>query len=157
MAKVRVAVVGCGNVSSGHIRAWRGEEDRAEIVALVDVVEEFAEARRTEFKLDGADVRADYAAVLARDDVDVVDVCTPSHLHAEQIEAAMAAGKHIVTEKPTGYNPEECRRLRWCARHHPDIHLAWGKVKLVVWTHKINGLAEADFIFAAKTDTLYPK
>ena len=36
--------------------------------------------------------------------------------------------------------------------HHPDIYLAWGKVKLTIWTHKINGLTESDFIFAAKTD-----
>ena len=36
--------------------------------------------------------------------------------------------------------------------HHPDIHLAWGKVRLTVWTHKINGLTESDFIFAAKVD-----
>lgn len=39
--------------------------------------------------------------------------------------------------------------------HHPDIHLAWGKVRLVIWTHKINGLTESDFIFAAKSDLLY--
>lgn len=38
--------------------------------------------------------------------------------------------------------------------HHPDIYLAWGKVTLEIWTHKIDGLAEADFIFAAKCDTL---
>ncbi|MEK7286448.1 MAG: 4a-hydroxytetrahydrobiopterin dehydratase [Nitrospirota bacterium] len=38
--------------------------------------------------------------------------------------------------------------------HHPDIYLAWGKVKLTVWTHKINGLTESDFIFAAKADSL---
>jgi len=36
--------------------------------------------------------------------------------------------------------------------HHPDIHLAWGKVKLTIWTHKIDGLTESDFIFAAKAD-----
>ncbi len=36
--------------------------------------------------------------------------------------------------------------------HHPDIHLAWGKVVLTVWTHKIDGLHEADFVFAAKAD-----
>jgi 4a-hydroxytetrahydrobiopterin dehydratase len=36
--------------------------------------------------------------------------------------------------------------------HHPDIHLAWGKVKLTIWTHKIEGLTESDFIFAAKAD-----
>jgi 4a-hydroxytetrahydrobiopterin dehydratase len=39
--------------------------------------------------------------------------------------------------------------------HHGDIHLAWGKVTLEVWTHKIGGLVEADFIWAAKADTLW--
>ena len=36
--------------------------------------------------------------------------------------------------------------------HHPDIFLAWGKVKLTVWTHSIGGLSESDFIFAARAD-----
>jgi len=38
--------------------------------------------------------------------------------------------------------------------HHPDIHLSWGMVKLKVWTHKIDGLTESDFIFAAKVGEL---
>jgi 4a-hydroxytetrahydrobiopterin dehydratase len=38
--------------------------------------------------------------------------------------------------------------------HHPDIELAWGRVKLTVWTHKIDGLTESDFIWAAKADQL---
>jgi len=37
-------------------------------------------------------------------------------------------------------------------RHHPDIHLAWGRVTVEVWTHKIDGLTESDFVFAAKSD-----
>jgi 4a-hydroxytetrahydrobiopterin dehydratase len=36
--------------------------------------------------------------------------------------------------------------------HHPDLFLAWGKVGVKIWTHKINGLTESDFIFAAKCD-----
>lgn len=36
--------------------------------------------------------------------------------------------------------------------HHPDIHLAWGRVDVAVWTHAIDGLTESDFVFAAKTD-----
>ncbi len=36
--------------------------------------------------------------------------------------------------------------------HHPDIHLAWGKVLIEIWTHKVNGLTESDFILAAKID-----
>jgi len=38
--------------------------------------------------------------------------------------------------------------------HHPDIFLAWGKVDVTIWTHKINGLTESDFILAAKIDKL---
>ena len=38
--------------------------------------------------------------------------------------------------------------------HHPDIYLAWGKVKVTLWTHKVDGLTESDFIMAAKVDQL---
>ncbi len=38
--------------------------------------------------------------------------------------------------------------------HHPDIHLSWGKVKIILWTHKIDGLTESDFILAAKCDEI---
>lgn len=38
--------------------------------------------------------------------------------------------------------------------HHPDIHLAWGKVRVTIWTHKIDGLTESDFVFAAKVEEL---
>jgi len=39
--------------------------------------------------------------------------------------------------------------------HHPDLTLAWGKVTVEVWTHKIDGLSESDFVFAAKSEALY--
>lgn len=39
-------------------------------------------------------------------------------------------------------------------QHHPDIYLAWGEVKLTLWTHKIDGLTESDFVFAAKVNEL---
>ena len=38
--------------------------------------------------------------------------------------------------------------------HHPDIFLAWGRVRIEIWTHKIDGLTESDFILAAKIDAL---
>lgn len=38
--------------------------------------------------------------------------------------------------------------------HHPDIYLTWGKVKVTIWTHKIDGLTESDFVLAAKIDRL---
>lgn len=39
--------------------------------------------------------------------------------------------------------------------HHPDLYLAWGKVDVKIWTHKINGLTESDFILAAKIDRIH--
>jgi 4a-hydroxytetrahydrobiopterin dehydratase len=39
-------------------------------------------------------------------------------------------------------------------QHHPDLHISWGRLGVEVWTHKIGGLTESDFIFAAKCDAL---
>ena len=39
--------------------------------------------------------------------------------------------------------------------HHPDIYLSWGKVIITIWTHKINGLTESDFILASKIGDIY--
>ena len=39
--------------------------------------------------------------------------------------------------------------------HHPDIYLAWGRVRLTLWTHKVDGLTESDFILAAKIESLF--
>ena len=38
--------------------------------------------------------------------------------------------------------------------HHPDIELGWGRVKIIIWTHKIDGLSESDFILAAKISAI---
>jgi len=123
---LRIAIVGCGNVSRGHIRGWLGEPQRARIVALVDIEPRLAEGHRERFELREIPVLRDYDAVLERDDVDAVDICTPGHLHAPQIIAALEAGKHVLTEKPTGYTLEECRRLRWYAQRYPEQRVAVG-------------------------------
>ena len=39
--------------------------------------------------------------------------------------------------------------------HHPDLHIAWGKCRVEIWTHKIQGLTESDFYLAAKADRAY--
>lgn len=41
-------------------------------------------------------------------------------------------------------------------QHHPDLHVSWGRLRVEIWTHKIGGLTESDFIFAAKCDALLP-
>ncbi len=46
--------------------------------------------------------------------------------------------------------------LAEAVNHHPNIFLTWGKVRVELWTHKIDGLNEADFVWAAKADRLAP-
>jgi 4a-hydroxytetrahydrobiopterin dehydratase len=41
--------------------------------------------------------------------------------------------------------------------HHPDLRVSWGQVRVELWTHKINGLSEADFVMAAKVDRVYTR
>ena len=94
--KVRFAIDGCGGIATAHAKAI-SELPEAELVAGCDIVPERARAFAEEWKCDAYE---DYGAMLARDDVQVVNVCTPSGLHAEQGAAAAEAGKHVITEKP---------------------------------------------------------
>ncbi len=122
MSKIRLAVIGCGNVAQLHMRAWTCCSEDVEIVALVDRVREKAEATRAAFKLTEARVLTEWRELLAAPaGFDAVDICTYSDLHDELIAAFMDAGKHIATEKPTGYSLENCRWLRYCIDQHPDL------------------------------------
>ncbi len=72
----------------------------------------------------------------------------------------VVAGQHLEKEYPFKNFREalaftnKVGELAEAQGHHPDIYLAWGKVRLTIWTHKINGLTESDFVLAAKADQL---
>jgi len=79
-----------------------------------------------------------------------------------QLEGWSAVDEHHLVK--TYKFPDFVRALKFVDRvgeiaekewHHPDLHLAWGTVRVEIWTHKINGLTESDFVFAAKTDQAY--
>ena len=50
---------------------------------------------------------------------------------------------------------EEVGRIAEAEGHHPDLHLAWGRVRMEIWTHSIDGLSVSDFVFSAKAERLY--
>jgi predicted dehydrogenase len=108
--KLKVAIHGAGWVAGAHAAAWR-RNPHAEIVSISD-----RDARRARALADRCQiacaVRDDYREVLGDARVDVVDVCSPSHLHAEQGIAAARAGKHVLVEKPMALTAEENRQLR---------------------------------------------
>ncbi|MBM4040006.1 MAG: Gfo/Idh/MocA family oxidoreductase, partial [Planctomycetes bacterium] len=94
--KYGFALIGCGAVGAHHVTAI-SQLRNARLVAVCDVFE--ASALRCAERA-GVPWFTDYHEMLERDDVDIVNVCTPSGLHMEPALAAMASGKHCVVEKP---------------------------------------------------------
>ena len=100
---LRVAMIGYAFMGRAHSNAW------ATVGSFFDVP---AFEQRVLVGRDGAGVAAaatafgwsesatDWREVVARDDIDIVDICVPGHLHAEIALAALAAGKHVLVEKP---------------------------------------------------------
>ncbi len=104
---IRVAIVGTGNISHAHVGGYLQFPERCKIVALVDIVPEKAQAMKEKYGLD-ADVYDDHRKILDRDDIDLVDVCTPPYVHAQISINAMNSGKNVVCEKPMAASLEEC-------------------------------------------------
>lgn len=94
---LRVAVVGLG-VGLGHVHGYKQSRDRFSIVAVADQQAELAEGCAAGLR--GVRAHTSFEEVLAAEDVEVISLCTPPWLHHEQILAALAAGKHVVAEKP---------------------------------------------------------
>lgn len=94
---LRVGVVGVGFVGRAHLKTYQKLSD-ADVVALADVNRKLLAHVGDSF--DVTDQYDDYEALMARDDIDVVSVCTPNYLHAPVAIAALEAGKHVLCEKP---------------------------------------------------------
>jgi len=112
MARVRVGVLGVGDVAQrtyipGIARLAR--EGRLDLVAVCDVLE--ARARWAAATYDIPQVFTDYEDMLARGDVDAIVNLTPMQAHAETSHKAIAAGKHVYTEKPIATRLEDADRL----------------------------------------------
>ena len=110
MDHVRIGIVGCGNIAQQNIRGYV-QHPRAEVVALCDTRRERAEARATQFGISPA-IFEDYQALLDDPEIDAVELLTPTFLHAEQIIAALDAGKHVSCQKPIAVTLDEVERDR---------------------------------------------
>ena len=94
---VRVGVVGCG-VGRQHVATFKSLADQFEVLAVCDIDRAKAEAVASEQGVPR--VAADLDEMCRMDDLDVIDLCTPSFLHYEQILQSLEAGKHVICEKP---------------------------------------------------------
>jgi predicted dehydrogenase len=109
----------------GHLPWIWGHPD-AELVAVCD--NDLARAQQAQERYGARFATADYQALLARDDVDAVCICTPPNSHHDIALAAAAHKKHILLEKPMGRSLQECRAMM-AAAHEQDVYLMLGHEK----------------------------
>jgi len=95
--KVRIGVIGVGQIGKHHLNAYQKISD-AELVAVADINE--AEARRVSDVFKIPNVYTNFRDLLARDDIEAVDVCLHNNFHMPMTVAALEAGKHVYCEKP---------------------------------------------------------
>lgn len=111
MEKLRIGIIGCGNIMSGcHAPAYL-KMDHTEVLALCDLIPERTARWAKEFPK--AQQYTDYTELLKRTDIDAVDICLPNYLHAPVAIAALKSGKHVFCEKPDSIsvqNVEEMKR-----------------------------------------------
>ena len=112
--RLRVGVLGAGAWATfAHLPGFR-RDSRCELVAIADPQFDLARAAAAQFEIPIA--ASDHRAVIERNDIDVIDVCTPSHTHFELAGAALEAGKHVLCEKPVAYDFRDTRRAAQVAR-----------------------------------------
>ena len=108
---VRVGIIGTGSISrSAHLPAYTSL-DTAEVAAICDVSRESVDAAGERFEVAPADRYTDYRELLARDDVDAVDICTPNQVRLEPLIAACEAGKHVLVQKPMAVSIDEANQM----------------------------------------------
>ena len=118
---VRVALIGTGAVAlQNHIPGIRTHPD-GEVAALCDSNHEalVRASRATGI----ADTSTDYAAIVARDDIDAVVITTPNDLHGPIAMAAIAAGKHVLCEKPLGIDRRETEMMASAAERAGIVNM----------------------------------
>ena len=113
-SKLRIGSLGAGKwAESAHIPGWQ-RDPRCEVVAIADPILDRARDFARQFEIPRA--TDDWQAVIGDPTIDVIDIATPSHTHYELATAAIAAGKHVLCEKPVAYDFRQTAALARQAR-----------------------------------------
>lgn len=136
--KVRFGLIGFGAWGKHHADAI-SKTPGASLVAIA--AHSAASATAAAAAYPAATAYTDMAALLARDDLDAVDIVLPSHLHCQAVLAALNSGRHVLLEKPMCLSLSECDQLIHAAReqnrllaigHELRLSSLWGKVKQLI-------------------------
>ena len=119
-ASLGVAVIGYAFMGKAHSNAWRNvaafHPDAPAVRQQVLVGRDGDQVAAAARQYGWAESATDWRTVLDRDDIDIVDVCVPGHLHAEVAMAALEAGKHVLAEKPLANTLAEAEKMIAVAR-----------------------------------------
>ena len=135
---VRFGLVGFGAWGEHHANAIT-VTDGAQLVAIAARSDSSVAAAKEAYP--DAQVYNDFNELVARDDLDVVDVVVPSHLHHEVANAVLNAGKHLLLEKPMGVSLEQCDDMirvakendrLFCVGHELRLSSMWGKAREMI-------------------------
>ena len=105
---INIGVIGTGGIAQAvHLPTYKKlqDEGKVKIVALCDVKPEKLEEANAKFG--PAKTFTDYKDLLALDELDAIDVCTPNYMHMPPVVAAFAAGKHVICEKPIAIDSKQ--------------------------------------------------
>src|SRR5215470_20286006 len=115
MEKIRAGFIGAGRISDLHAIEYVSNP-RAEIVAVCDADAAIARRQAARWGVPDRFVFTDYAQLLAREEVNLVEVLLPHHLHHPATLAALAAGKHVSVQKPMALNLVQADEMIAAAR-----------------------------------------
>ena len=108
MKRIKVGVIGTGFIGPVHIEALR-RLPGVDVVSLADAGDQQARAKSDELGVEKS--FGDYRDLLKDKEIDLVHICTPNHLHYQMTKDALAAGKHVVCEKPLATDSAQGREL----------------------------------------------
>ena len=95
--KIRMAVVGCGRISKNHFGSIEKHQDNIELVSICDVQQKVLSEHEATYKVKGY---LDLSDMLENEELDLVAICSPSGIHADQTELCAKHGVNVMTEKP---------------------------------------------------------
>lgn len=104
----KIGLIGCGGITEQHLNAYT--KSGYEVVAFCDIDRERAERRREAYYPDAL-VTTDHREILARGDIEVVDIATHPSVRIALIEEALAVGKHVLSQKPFVLDLDDGERL----------------------------------------------
>ncbi|SEK18976.1 Gfo/Idh/MocA family protein [Parapedobacter koreensis] len=114
--KLRIGLIGCGFMGRTHSNGYNRVPNFFPELQYQPVLQAVCSRREEKVKAFAdqwgfASYETDWRKLIARDDIDAVDICTPNHLHAEIAVAAAEAGKMVLTEKPLARNLDEAKKM----------------------------------------------